>query len=357
MLLLLPVVPLHAASPARDIPTNLLATLDALAAAVRAGDADAYRALVDDSDPLFVREHDGWIEDWAGPHPVAAFDLHADNIRFDGDTAQLDLTLTWTLPDDPRERQATYPALFRRGTDGVWRYAGEAWVTVEIAHFRVYAFPGMEGYARGLAVLLPSVYKHATQSLQHTPDGITTIKLYADPWALAATTRLSLPPIQGWNEPGESIKLRVEPDHLPHAYTLTHEYTHAVMFDMAGTTIGRWPWWLAEGVAEYVGSRYWPPERTAERMGWVREWAAGGQLVAWDTISDFSTAPQDLWPYVYPQGYAFVRYVTETFGPEQRNVWLESMARDQDLPDATEAVLGLPFEALDRNFRAWLADH
>lgn len=50
----------------------------------------------------------------------------------------------------------------------------------------------------------------------------------------------------------------------------------------------------------------------------------------------------------------FVVYVTEAFGPDERNAWLKDMAGEMDLDAASRAALGTPFETVDRGFRAWL---
>jgi hypothetical protein len=69
----------------------------------------------------------------------------------------------------------------------------------------------------------------------------------------------------------------------------------------------------------------------------------------------FEETPLELWPFVYSQGYAMVRYVSEELGVEERNAWLAAMATEMDIEQATEAVLGRSFDRLDRGFRAWLA--
>ena len=114
------------------------------------------------------------------------------------------------------------------------------------------------------------------------------------------------------------------------------------------------PWWLAEGMAEYVASDYWTFTERRLRLAQARQWQQAGGLVTWEAISRFEDTPERLWPYVYIQGYAFARYVTETYGAGLRNEWLRAMA-DASLEEATPAVLGMPFEELDAGFLGWLA--
>jgi hypothetical protein len=337
-----------------DETAQIAVLLDQMEAAVLTQDQDTYLSYVDLSDPVFALEHTRWTDDWAGPAPVDVFELDAENIQLVDDEAITDLTMTWSLVDDSTTISATYPARFRRGEDEVWRYAGELWVTLETEYFQVHARPGLEEAAERLSEALPDIYQHATQSLGYEPETIMQIKLYDSPEALVANVLLSLPPILGWNEPGESLKMLASPDEIPASYVLAHELTHFLTFEMAGSTHGNFTWWVEEGIAEYVASHYGPASRYEGHIARVLNWHAEAALAPWDAMADFETTPYELWQYVYPQGYVFVIYVTETFGEEARNDWLWAMAGEMTLPEATEAVLGFTFDELDQGFDAWL---
>ena len=337
-----------------DASEEIAALLGAIESAVLMHDLEGYLAMVDLSDPVFALEHTRWAEDWVRRAGLNRFDLSVRNLTIEDDRATGDLHVAWTtILEREVSRGADFPVRFLRGEDGRWRYAGEFWLTSETGHFRVHAAPGLGGVARQVIDSLPAVYAHVTASLGHTPAGVSEIKLYDNPWDLIATTRLSITdPISGWNEPGESLKL-VASD-APGEATLAHEFTHFVMFDMAGTTRGRWPWWLAEGVSEYVASHFWTVSQRNSRLEQVQDWRRTTGLAAWESISVFETTPRSLWPYVYPQGYAFVRYVSETYGDQARNAWLRAMATEMDLAAATESALGLSFGALSEGFLGWL---
>jgi ketosteroid isomerase-like protein len=331
--------------------TSLVAAMEG---AVQRQDRDAYLSHVDLSDPVFAREQAYWVDDWKRIETRDGFGMSVSTIRVEGDQATAALEIAWTQPDST-PRSARFPARFVRGTDGAWRYAGEAWVTVETEHFRVHAFPRMGQAAQKLATALPALYCHVTTGLDYQPSSMIEIKLYDTPDNMGATIALSLPPIHGWNEPGQSLKMLARPDAMPSPATLAHELTHFVMFDMAGTTFGQYPWWLVEGVAQYMASDYWDAKQSVDTVQQVRDLSAAGELVDWSAISDFDMTPVVLWSYVYPQGYAFVVYVTEAFGPDARNAWLRDMAIEMNLDAASQAALRIPFEELDRGFRAWLA--
>lgn len=342
-------------SPAAATDPNAAAAivdlLAAMSAQVRAGDRAGYLSLVDQSDPTFALEHGRWADEWSGPHPVAEYGLGIADLAVDGDSATGRLTATWVLRDNPEPRAATFDARFTRGANG-WKYAGEAWVETQVPHFRILVAPGLESTVAGIAADLPGVYDGVTKALDYEPVAPLVIKLYADAPALVANTLLSLPEIRGWNEPGEALKLRFDPND-PLAPTIAHEFTHFSMFDRAGTKRTRMPWWLDEGLASYVAEPFEGPA-ARDRLGLVIAWQAAGELASWDAMAVFEEAPVALWTFVYPQGYAMVRYVTETYGIDKRNAWLAAMATEMTIDQATPAVLGRSFDALDTEFRAWL---
>jgi hypothetical protein len=317
-------------------------------------DRDAYLSHVDTTDPVFFSEHRYWVYDWATGDPLDRFSMKVSGIRASGDAATATLTVTWAELPDTSYRRAEFPVHFVRSSAGDWRYAGELWVMFTTEHFRVYAFPIQQQTAERMVARLPDLYDQVTSSLGYTPEPDIEIKLYNSQDVLGATTALRLPPIQGWNEPGESLKLFVMPGEMPAPSVLAHELTHYAMFDMAGTTHGHYPWWLAEGVAEEVSSVYWDAGRGDAQLERVRQWAEEDTLADWDAMNDYETTPLELWRYVYPQGYAFARYVTETYGASTRNAWLHDMAGTMLIEEATQDTFGITFAELDQGFRAWL---
>jgi hypothetical protein len=108
-------------------------------------------------------------------------------------------------------------------------------------------------------------------------------------------------------------------------------------------------------VAEYVASHFWTLTERNAQLAEVQAWQAEEGLVAWEAISDFAETPQALWRYVYPQGYAFVRYLTETYGQDARNAWLRAMAGGLTLPEASREAFAVSFGELNDGFLAWLA--
>lgn len=327
--------------------------VESMAAHVRVGDKAGYLALVDLSDPTFALEHTRLADEWSGIHPVPDYALAVEDLEIDGAAATGSLTATWTNFQGER-RIATWTGTFTRDRTG-WRYAGEVWTTTEVPHFTIKIAPGLDDLVPKVSEDLPAVYDHVTDVLDYEPGAPLQIKLYADAPALAANTLLSLPDIRGWNEPGEALKLRVDPEDPFMTPVIAHEMTHFTSFDRAGTKRSKMPWWLDEGLAVFVARKFdtikQDPDPALEA---VAAWQADGTLVEWDRMAVYETTPMELWRNVYPQGYAMVTFVTNRFGRDARNAWLAKMATEMDIEAATPAVLGLSFDDLDGAFREWL---
>ena len=342
------------ASPdAQDARDAILGVVGSMAAAVRAGDRAAYLALVDLTDPVFALEHTRLADDWSTRNPVAAYDLELAGLEIDGAGATGRLTVTWQLPDGEGPRTAAFEVRFTNEA-GAWRYAGEVWTPTEVPHFRILVAPGLDGSVPAIVDDLPSVYDDVTAALGHVPAGTMELKLYTDSEALVANTLLSLPPILGWNEPGEALKLRLRDDGALLTPVIAHEFVHFLSFDRAGTQRTRMPWWLDEGIAGFIAEAFEGPV-LGDRLDQVVAWHENGELADWRDMAVFEETPQSLWRFVYPQGYAMVRYVTERYGESGRNAWLASMATEMTIDEATPAAFDLSFAELDAGFRQWLA--
>ena len=135
-----------------------------------------------------------------------------DELEVDGDAATGRLAATRGRTPSGEARTATCAGTFTRGAGG-WHYAGEDW-----SHDRGPALrdqgragPGGLGSAK-ITADLPAIYaaRHRHARL-HAEPGPPDQALRRSP-ALAANTLLSLPDIQGWNEPGEALKLRYDPE-------------------------------------------------------------------------------------------------------------------------------------------------
>jgi hypothetical protein len=343
-----------AVPPSQDPATAITALEGQMASDVQKGDKAAYMALVDASalsDPGFALEHSRWADEWSGPHPVSRYSVQVGDLVVGGAAATARLTVSWAIRGVDDARVGSYTASFANGAAG-WRYAGETWATTTVPHFTVKAAPGTERAVPGITEALPEIYDHVTAATGYAPGAALTIKLYATAPGLAANTLLSLPDINGWNEPGEALKLRLPEDAASLTGTIAHELTHFVLFDRAGTKRTKMPWWLDEGMASYVASSY-NEQGARDQLADVHTLAVEGNLADWRQMAVFETTPQSMWRYVYPQGYAMVRYITETYGEARRNAWLASMATEMDIDAATPAAFGVTFDQLAASFDDW----
>ncbi len=358
LILSLMLIPLPSVRARGDTEAAINDLLNNMETAVRAGDRETYLSYVDQSDPVFALEHQRWADDWTDLHPVEKFDLKIENLDIGEDEATGDLTMMWSLKDNPQNQRAEFRAQFRLGPDSTWLYAGEWWATVTTYdHFIVRAAAGLDEVAEQIGEMLPGVYALTTDSLEYEPDHVIEIKLYNQPEALVANTLLSLPIISGWNEPGESLKLvtGASIDRKRIRFVLAHELTHQLTFDMAGDSHGAFPWWTEEGLAQYVASQLWSEAEQDDYLRQTQSAAEVSDLADWAEITDFNTTPLDLWRYVYPQGYAFVRFVTEQYGEDERNEWIDDMAANEGINEASEDAFNHTFAELDQEFEGWLA--
>lgn len=344
-----------------DDIAEIEALVDNMEAAVLAGDGETYRSYVDFSDENFSYEHNNWIRDWAEADEdwLTKFSLKVSNLRLeDNNTAIGIMHLEWaTIYEHNQGALASYAVQFVYDEEAeTWLYAGEYWITTATEHFLVHATPGLEDMAGWLIPLLPEIYDEATENYGHVPQRAMEIKIYNSAEALVGNTVMSLPLFRGWNEPSESLKI-IASD--PQALTMivAHEFTHFLTFDQANHMQPRIPWWLNEGIAQYIAEPF--DERGDQfyldyRLLPVKEWTETDTLADWSQMSDFWNTDVAYWQYAYPQGYAFVRFVTEIYGPEIRNAWLASMAVDMDIEEATQFHFDMSFAELEARFRGWI---
>ena len=346
-----------------DFEDEIEALVADMQEAVLAQDAERYLSYVDLSDAVFAREHSNWAYEWAEEDFLTDFELSISNLELAEDDEELaiaDMRLRWesTLPEQTGLTARYAVQFIYNADDERWLYAGEYWVSTVTDDFIVHAPIGFEAEVDDLVLILPEVYDSVTTAYEYIPQNAMEIKVYADSASLGATTLLSLPLIGGWNEPGESLKIvGGNPSYMP--AIVAHEFTHFLTFDQAGTANPMMPWWLNEGIAEYLSRSFVPdydPDALDGRVMAIQGLDADGGLVAWELMRVFEETPVELWGYVYPQGYTFVVFMSETYGREVRNEWLHLMI-DLSLEDATEAVFDMPFDALNEAFLMWLAGY
>jgi hypothetical protein len=273
------------------------------------------------------------------------------------------MTIRWSRRDATGGSSggATTSVVFRReGRD--WLLGGERWQTADVDGFRLYYFADemVDNSPQAQTVLqfLPTVYGAITREFDVVPAGMAHLKMYDSAVTLQNWTRLSVPALQSWNAPGESIKLALGPDNTaPSESDVAREYTRFALFELAG---GSFPWWLEEGIAEYGGSLF---RTLSSRNRAVEQIAALAsappdseeRLFRWDELEETPTlAPGDMRTAIN-QSFTLAQYVTDSYGAAARNAWIRAIATDQTPVEACRMYLGVSFEALDAAWHAWLA--
>ncbi|AFZ69082.1 peptidase MA family metallohydrolase [Deinococcus peraridilitoris] len=320
-------------------------------ATISRGDGPAYLRLVDLREPVFAAEHRNFVRDWQSK-PPKSLTITASNIAVEDAVAYADLRWAWRREETARS--ATFAAEFRK-VNGAWRYAGERWNEVQVGGARVLWQDQQEATARAMASELGALQSQVARELGFPAAPQPVLKLYSSSEALSASVQLSLQPVAGWNEPGEAVKL-ARPGWPGSRSTLLHELTHHAVFERYGAGQARLPWWLHEGIAQYVASTGWPATQRETYLQRSANWQKRGELPEFSRLAVFESTPDALWGYVYAQGYAFVRFAVELHGMGALTDFMERVARGADLGEASTASFGKSFEAMDEAFRLWLKD-
>lgn len=347
-------------TPVDDLELELNRTIAWMEQAVLAGDYDRYMSYVWDGDPVFYFEHSRWARDWQ-EHPLSRFELTLNTIQsVTPDTATARMTTLWGQRDTIDAGGTTLTVVFFRKGD-TWLLGGESWQTLETEGIRLYYFVNEitdnSSQARDVEEVLPAIYTLVTREFGFTPEALAHIKIYPLAGALQTWTRLSQLDITTWNEPGESIKVTLGPfDIPPEAELLAREYTRFVLFEMSGGTHGGFPWWLEEGIAGYGGSLFLNASQRNRRIRAldVQTETGASRLWAWDDLETVPDVHGEERDFVLNQTFSLVFFVTETYGPEARNAWIEAIAGGAAVGRAAEEHLGVTLETLDAAWREWL---
>ncbi|MCD4685895.1 MAG: hypothetical protein K8S97_08165 [Anaerolineae bacterium] len=353
-------------TPGNDVELDLNRSIAQLEQAVRTGDLDGYLAYVWDDDPVFLADHTAWAHDWLA-HPLEIFDIELYNIRSNTlNTAEARMTFRWRIQgrtDDGSAGGATVTVVFYR-EDGTWKLGGELWETVELDGMTFYYFANdvVDNTHQASIVIeyLPSLYQGLTYEFGFVPDHTAHIRMYATPIMLQNWTRISQHGITRWNEPGEAIKIPLgQNDMAPHEPDVARELTHFLLYEMSAGMYGNFPWWLRQGIVEYGGMRFSTQSRrnriidTVAIISLAPE-TAEDRLFAWADLETRPVVIAEREEFAILQAYAFVYYIAETYEADARNAWIQAIATDQTVEEATETHLGLTLEELDAAWQVWL---
>ena len=137
-------------------------------------------------------------------------------------------------------------------------------------------------------------------------------------------------------------------DEIAVVRTLYHEYTHALIHEIAGN---RCPTWLNEGLAEYEGWR-------SQTAPWarLRHAVTAGLLIPWDRLSaGFSpgVSAEEV-GLAYEQSHSIARYLVERYGFWRMRRILKAVADGADLDETLASELHMKLPRLQAAWRTWL---
>jgi hypothetical protein len=351
--LLLPSIALAQSSPQ--------ALAEALQQTARAGNAAAYRKLLAPSGTFSV-ESSNFAADLArnAPRDVR---YTFSRLKLFGTRATADLTLDWTRTQasegqtDQETGHVTFPVQLVRVGE-VWRYAGEAFepVSTQTGTLLALAVPGLRERVVPIAPLLMSAAEKVRSVLGLTVPKGAVVKVYPDGSSLSASVYLSLPPVNGWSEPGEAIKIvlasgsRAEINRAA-LHVLTHEFTHLAVSQAVGQAKNkRIPWWLHEGLANFVSFDSLSVQYRTRLLA-----NAQGSWIPLSSLADFQTVPEYAQDNAYSQGLAVVQFLAQTKGKDRPWQLTQTLADTGQADAAADAVGFASFAALETATQVWLA--
>jgi len=353
-------------TPAGDVELDLNRLVARMELAVRDGDLDTYLSYLWPEDPVFLADHTAWARDWKD-HPLAVFDMAIFSIQSQSDTtATARVSISWRqkgFTGNGSAGGATVSAIFHRQGDE-WFFGGEDWQLLDAEQIRLYYFASgildNTGQATIVAGYLPSIYTVLTREFGFVPDHIAHVKLYDTAVTLQNWTRLSMPDLEVWNVPGESIKIPLGPNYIPPPEEdFAREYTRFLLYEMSGGTTDRFPWWLEEGITRYGGALF---QTLSQRNRTLKRIAARAlapetsdeRLFDWDALETRPSLLASDMEIAAGQAYTLVQYVTETYGAAARNAWIRDIATQSTVEEACQADLGISLADLDAQWRTWL---
>ena len=363
------------ADPTTDVAASLEPALVALEKAALAGNPAAWMGQIDAQNAYFTQEQREWSSDLIAntplefdlaiggdvkrSHAAAGSDIVPSIVPSEGgELAIVPFVMSWTLKDE-KPQQVKFAAAFHRTGGADWKYRGEHLEELSFDGFMIRFPTGYESVARDIAAVFPEAKAHVDEGFGVTNTRTEHIKLYDSQAVLQASVYLSMYKVDvtlsGWNEAGESIKFATWYTDTRQGWrkAFAHEYGHVATWEL-GPEAKKIAWWVAEGAAELAAENMPPDSRDFIDRWAVRAWKEN-TLAKWEDLTDYRTVPFDLRMHPYRQGHAFMAFISEKGGREQRNAWLAALCHGKTLDEASQEVFQVNFAKLDTQFRDSLA--
>lgn len=262
------------------------------------------------------------------------------------------------------------------------------WKTITTPHFTVSYHEGAERSARIAATIAEDVYQPITELYNHDPGTVNIIIKdtddYSNGGAYFFENKLEI-----W-APALEFSLRGQHNWLRNV--ITHEYTHIVTLSAAmkfGTTVPafylqifgyeqvrrpdvlygfpnvlvsypfsgiQFPFWLAEGVAQYQRPELRYDTWDSHRDMLLRAQVYENKLMDLDALSNYGSKNSLQFEYVYNAGYALTHYLAEKYGEKKLDTLCKAFSNPLMFNgnSALSTTYHLPAETIYQNWKTYL---
>jgi len=262
------------------------------------------------------------------------------------------------------------------------------WRTITTPHFTVSYHEGAERSARVAANIAEDVYEPITSLYKHDPGVVNIIIKDTDDYSNGGAYFFENK-IEIW-APSLDFSLRGQHNWLRNV--ITHEYTHIVTLTAAmkfGTTFPagylqifgyeqvrrpdvlygfpnilvsypiagiNFPFWLAEGVAQYQRPEFRYDTWDTHRDMILRSLSLDDKIFDLPALSNYGSKKGIEFEFTYNSGYALTHYLAAKYGEEKLDSLCKSLATlsTLDASDALEAVYGKPAEQIHEEWKTYL---
>ncbi|HEX3034706.1 MAG TPA: tetratricopeptide repeat protein, partial [Thermodesulfobacteriota bacterium] len=240
---------------------------------------------------------------------------------------------------------------------------GEKFKEVKAEHFKIKYFHPSDAVLVGYAEdTLKRAYFEIGSDLEFYPDDPITVEIYPDPESFALASTLSKEDIKTTGVVGICKFNRlmiISPRLLPKGYawldTLSHEYTHYLLFLKSENTV---PVWLHEGIAKFEEKRW--KNKGINILNPLYETLLAralkeNNLVSMDemypSFGKLSSAYRA--QLAFAQVGTIVDFLVRKWGNNSLNRLLESLRQKDDYETAVKRVTNISFSEF---YDSWIAD-
>ncbi len=131
---------------------------------------------------------------------------------------------------------------------------------------------------------------------------------------------------------------------------LYHEYTHAVVYRIAGKGV---PLWLNEGLAEYEGAPFFKPKTRRFRNILLRKARRQNKLISFSMLENVNLSFLNMLTIrlVYAQSESFVTYLINRYSLYDMRTVLERIGKGHDFQKIVVEVFGEDLASLEKKWR------